>query len=139
MQESRTADGNARGTEEPLPTEESGGPHTPSLLDNQCLSVWPAFPQNNKPAWLCSVGSWVGLCSCFSRLPRTGQGLLGELSGLSVRRATDPSNDMLSMPKLTHHRFLKLPLLASFPILVNGLTHAGLWPLSLSKTSPDIQ
>jgi len=88
MQESRTADGNARGTEEPLPTEESGGPHTPSLLDNQCLSVWPAFPQNNKPAWLCSVGSWVGLCSCFSRLPRTGQGLLGELSGLSVRRAT---------------------------------------------------
>lgn len=116
-----------------------GAPHTPSRLSNQCLSVWPALPQDNKSARSCSVGSWMGSCPCFSWLLRTGWGLLGELGGLSMWRARDSSAGKLSMSKPTHHCFLKLPLFSSFLILVDGIVHTRLWPLSFSRTSPDIQ
>lgn len=96
---------------------------TPSLSDNQCLSVWPAFPQDDESAWLCSVGSWVGLCSCFSRLPRTGQGLLG-----GVQWAPHVGGHRLLKRQTQHVQtdpssFSQTPTAHLILILVNELTH----------------
>lgn len=133
IQESGQGGRSALGNKQPLPTlQESEWSHTPQ--HGQLFHT-----KDSKSVQLCSVSYWEGLCFCFSRLLRTGHGMMGELGGhLHLDGQTPQTADSVGpdWPSFPHSCISHL-----VPYSGGWVTETGNFsrPFSLSRNTPVIQ